>query len=107
MHQNDWQSSARRTCYESLWGGVTLDGGVLKGSGALIMLLRDMLLEKLTILKKYDKIIITRFDHLYFYDHPPLSSDDVIEVPVGEDWWGITDRHHVVPVSKIETYLCI
>lgn len=102
-----WQSSARRTCYESLWGGVTLNGEVLKGSGALIMLLRDMLLEKLTILKKYDKIIITRSDHLYFFDHPPLSSDDVIEVPRGEDWWGITDRHHVVPVSKIETYLCI
>tara|TARA_B100000676_G_scaffold300338_2_gene345887 strand:+ start:2717 stop:3574 length:858 start_codon:yes stop_codon:yes gene_type:complete len=107
IQKNCWHACARRTCYESLWGGVLLDGKVLKGSGALIMILRDMLLSKLPILQRYEKIIITRSDHLYFYDHPPLSPGDEIEVPVGEDWWGITDRHHVVPVSKIETYLCI
>jgi hypothetical protein len=106
LHENAWYESARRTSYESLWGGVELDGHLLKGSGALIMLLRDMLLNKLSILKQYDKIIITRSDHLYFFDHPKLT-DAHIDIPIGEDWWGITDRHHVVDSSIIETYLCI
>lgn len=106
LNDDAWHDSARRTSYESLWGGVRLNGEILKGSGALIMLMRDMLLEKLCILKQYDKVIITRSDHLYFSDHPPLSDSD-IDIPVGEDWWGVTDRHHVVDVSKIETYLCI
>ena len=106
LHKNAWHDSARRTSYESLWGGVELDGQMLKGSGALIMILRDMLLSKLSILKLYDKIIITRSDHLYFFNHPQLINVD-IDIPIGEDWWGITDRHHVVDSSIIETYLCI
>tara|TARA_B110000285_G_C14965536_1_gene533888 strand:- start:427 stop:1005 length:579 start_codon:yes stop_codon:yes gene_type:complete len=89
-----------------MWGGVELDGKLLKGSGALIMILRDMLLSKLSILNQYDKIIITRSDHLYFFDHPQLTEVD-IDIPTGEDWWGITDRHHVIDSSIIETYLCI
>lgn len=106
LHENAWHESARRTSYESLWGGVELDGKLLKGSGALIMILRDMLLSKLSILNQYDKIIITRSDHLYFFDHPQLTEVD-IDIPAGEDWWGITDRHHVIDSSIIETYLCI
>lgn len=104
--ENEWHESARRTSYESLWGGVMLDGAMLKGSGAIIMLLRDMLLQKLSTLKHYEKIIITRSDHLYFFDHPELTCND-IDIPIGEDWWGVTDRHHVVDRSIIETYLCI
>lgn len=106
VEEGTWNESARRTSYESLWGGVILDGKLLKGSGAIIMLLRDMLLQKLSILKQYDKVIITRSDHLYFFDHPPISDFD-IDIPVGEDWWGVTDRHHTVDTSKLETYLCI
>jgi hypothetical protein len=106
VQENSWHSYARRTSYESLWGGIILDGKVLKGSGALIMLLRDMLLKKLHILKQYEKIIITRSDHLYYFDHPPVTNSD-IDIPVGEDYWGVTDRHHVVDATKIETYLCI
>jgi len=106
LHENAWHNSAKRTSYESLWGGVVLDGQLLKGSGTLIMILRDMLLTKLSVLKQYDKIIITRSDHMYFFDHPQLTDAD-IDIPLGEDWWGITDRHHVVDSSIIETYLCI
>lgn len=106
LSENAWHESARRTSYESLWGGVDLDGNTLKGSGMLIMILRDMLLSKLSTLNTYDKIIITRSDHLYFFNHPQISNVDV-EIPIGEDWWGITDRHHVVDSSIIETYLCI
>lgn len=106
LQEDVWYDSARRTSYESLWGGVILDGTLLKGSGAIIILLRDMLLSKLSILKEYDKVIITRSDHLYFFNHPALT-DAHLDIPVGEDWWGITDRHHVVDSSIIETYLCI
>lgn len=106
LDENAWHESAKRTSYESLWGGVELDGRIMKGSGALIMILRDMLLTKLSLLKQYDKIIITRSDHLYFFDHPQLTDAD-IDIPNGEDWWGITDRHHVVDRFIIETYLCI
>lgn len=106
LHENAWHNSAKRTSYESLWGGVVLDGQLLKGSGTLIMILRDMLLTKLSVLKQYDKIIITRSDHMYFFDHPQLTDAD-IDIPLGEDWWGTTDRHHVVDSSIIETYLCI
>lgn len=106
LQADAWCGSASRTSYESLWGGVNLNGVPLPGSGALIMLLRDLLLSKLSVLKQYDKIMITRSDHLYFFDHPELT-DSHIDIPVGEDWWGITDRHHVVDKSVIETYLCI
>lgn len=106
LQEDVWHDSATRTSYESLWGGVMLDGREMKGSGVLIMLLRDMLLKHLSVLKEYDKVIITRSDHLYFFDHPVLSTAD-IDIPIGEDWWGITDRHHVVDSSKIEAYLCI
>ena len=106
MEEDAWYDVARRTSYESMWGGVVLDSQLLKGSGALIMILRDMLLCKLSKLKQYDKIIITRSDHLYFFDHPKLTDADV-EIPFGEDYWGITDRHHVVSCSILETYLCI
>ena len=107
LDESAWHESARRTSYESLWGGVVLDGQLLKGSGAIIMLLRDMLLSKLSILKQYDKVIITRSDQLYFFDHPQLTANSDIDIPIGEDWWGLTDRHHVVDSSIIETYLCI
>ena len=106
IEETAWHSSARRTSYEGLWGPGLLDGKLLKGSGTLIMLLKYMLLERLSVLKQYDKIIITRSDQLYFFDHPVPTSND-IDIPVGEDWWGIGDRHHVVDTSKIESYLCI
>lgn len=105
--ENRWIDVARRTSYEGFWGGVVIDGTVMKGSGALIMILRDKLLEYLDILKRYDKIIITRSDHFYLFDHPQPSTQPIIEVPTGEDWWGITDRHHVVDKTLVETYLCI
>lgn len=105
LNEDSWHNTARRTSYESLWGGIELDGQLLKGSGAIIMILRDMLLSKLSILKQYDKIIIARSDNLYFFDHPQLTDAD-IDIPIGEDWWGITDRHHVVDSCIIETYLC-
>eukprot|EP00965_Chrysotila_dentata_P256311 6212506-Pleurochrysis_carterae.AAC.1 len=109
VEEDSWRASAKRTAYEGMWGGVVLDhrSGPAIGSGAIIMVLRDLLLDHMDVIREYDKVVITRSDHLYIAPHPPLSPLDQIQVPKGEDWWGITDRHHVIDKESIETYLCI
>ena len=107
LEEDAWHVTATRTSYEGMFGGVMLQGQLLKGKGAIIMIIRDLLLCKLPILKKYDKIIITRSDHMYFFDHPQFT-DANIEIPLGnDDWWGYSERHNVIDNSIIETYLCI
>ncbi len=104
----DWKKSVAGTDGDGMWGGVVTDGGAaLGGSGAIVMVLRDMLLRRLEVLRQYDKIIVTRSDHLYLCDHPPLLEEPVLQVPRGEDWWGISDRHHVVDSRFVELYLCV
>jgi hypothetical protein len=82
------------------------------GSGAIIFAFRDFILkEKRTILEKYDRIILTRADFYYLDVHPilPLGEFHVVE---GEDYGGITDRHHIFDsdmcddVLGICDYLC-
>ena len=93
---SSWRETAKLTSYEGLWGGVILDGEMLKGSGAITFLLRHLLLQHWEEMIRYDTIILTRSDHLYLTDHH-IEDRDSIFVPRGEDWWGITDRHYVFP----------
>ena len=93
---NSWRETANKTSYEGLWGGVIINGENRKGSGAIAILLRHMLLSHLDVLLQYDTIIFTRSDHLYLAEHHILDRDNIF-VPKGEDWWGITDRHYVFP----------
>lgn len=93
---NSWRETAQKTSYEGLWGGAMLHEHVMKGSGAIAILLRHMLLSHLDTMLQYDTIILTRSDHLYLAEHHIIDRDNIF-VPRGEDWWGITDRHYVFP----------
>lgn len=84
-------------------------GGIddCSGSGAVIFAFRDFILrEKKDILKKYDRIILTRSDHYYLAPHPilPLGFLHIVE---GENYDGITDRHHIFDSNMMENVLGI
>jgi hypothetical protein len=70
--------------------------GKLKGSGAIILALRDTLLGYKEFLTRYDRIILPRSDFFYVATPPDLPNDSIWVVE-GEDYGGITDRHHVFP----------
>lgn len=89
---NNWLKLAKEFSRDGIMGGV----GRLKGSGAIILAMRDMLIQYQDILKLYDRIILTRSDFYYVADHPDLPNDGIWIVE-GEDYGGITDRHHVFP----------
>jgi hypothetical protein len=77
------------------------------GSGAVIFAFRDFILrEKKELLKEYDRIILTRSDHYYLAPHPilPLGSFHIVE---GENYRGITDRHHIFDSNMAENALGI
>lgn len=96
-----WRDAIASTCAEGLWGGVIHNDVVQVGSGAITFVLRYMLSKELRNIdadQVYTTIILTRSDHLYLDDHPKLDNE-YIWVPHGEDWWGVTDRHHVFSSS--------
>jgi len=95
MHKcrtNNWLRLAKKFSRDGIMGGV----GRLKGSGAIILALRDTLMQYQDVLERYDRIILTRSDYYYIADHPDLPND-AIWIVEGEDYGGITDRHHVFP----------
>jgi nucleoside-diphosphate-sugar epimerase len=81
--------------------------GGIRGSGqpasAGILLAFRWLVQKHLIahglLDKYDYFVLSRADLLYQCDHesPLKFSEDSLNVPVGENWGGYTDRHLVAP----------
>ena len=79
----------------------------LYNSGSIHFALKDIVLRNhLKVLMKYDTIIYTRFDQFYIDEHPHLDNSN-IWIPEGEDYFGICDRHSVVPTHKIEEFLDI
>lgn len=84
-------------------------GGIddARGSGAIIFAFRDFILRnKAKILLEYDRIILTRSDHYYLQDHPllPLGNFHLVE---GEDYGGVTDRHHIFDSGMLNEVLGI
>lgn len=87
----NWDYIFKLNQQTGLMGGI--DNSI--GSGAIIFAFRDFILRtKQHVLSKYDRIILTRSDYYYLDKHPitPLGSVYVTE---GEDYGGITDRHHI------------
>lgn len=83
-----------------------LDTG-LYNSGSIHFAIKDIILKNhINDIKNYTQIIYTRFDQFYTYEHPKLDNKR-IWIPEGEDYFGICDRHAVVPVDDIEKYLDI
>lgn len=79
----------------------------LYNSGAIHFALKDIILKNhIKEVLSYEQIIYTRFDQLYIKNHPDLSNEK-IWIPKGEDYYGICDRHAVVPNKHIEKYLNI
>ena len=93
----------------NVWGGIRWQKSrwrmkrLLSGSGAIVLVLRLVLLSFLDSLRghAYRYVVMTRSDHYYACDHPPISlaAADVI-VPSGEGWSGlrdegVTDRHTI------------
>ena len=105
-HKVDWRKTAKRTAYEGLWGGTVIDGQPQIGSGAIIFAFRHILLQYSSILSRYKQVILTRSDHYYFRDHPKLNVEDVW-IPDGEDYNGITDRHHIFPATRLKETLSV
>ena len=76
-------------------------------SGSVHFVFKDMILKKyLSILKNYKFIIYTRFDQKYT-DYHPLGQDGQILIPEGEDYFGICDRHAILPSEYCEQFLSI
>lgn len=96
-----WKQSFTTDPMSGLGGG--LDNYV--GSGAIIFAFRHFIKNNYSdILKKYDRIILTRSDHYYPIKQPILPNDSVWIVQ-GEDYRGITDRHHIFPSCYLNEML--
>ena len=79
----------------------------LYNSGSIHFALKDIILKNyLKTLNEYENIIYTRFDQ-FFVDEHPFYKNDKILIPIGEDYFGICDRHALIPVQFIEKYLNI
>jgi hypothetical protein len=88
---------------------VGLMGGINNsiGSGAIIFAFRHFLLNNYKdILLTYDRIILTRSDYYYIDTHPILDNDNFYIIE-GEDYNGITDRHHIFSSKDIDNVLGI
>ena len=67
------------------------------GSGAILLAFRHFLLKNhLDTIQEYDRIILTRSDYFYAFDHPILDNDHYW-VPDGEKYGGIIDRFQQFP----------
>ena len=79
----------------------------LYNSGSIHFALKDIILNNyLEEINNYEYIIYTRFDQFYLSNHPKLKGDN-IWIPKGEDFFGLCDRHAVIPVKYIEKFLGI
>ncbi len=79
----------------------------LYSSGLIHFALKDIILKNFSNeILNYDFIIYSRFDQFYLSKHKHFDSEE-IWVPEGEDYFGLCDRHAVVPVRYIKQYLNI
>lgn len=77
------------------------------GSGAIVFAFRHYIKNNYKdVMKEYDQIILTRSDYFYIADHPILESD-YFWIVEGQDWGGISDRHHVFSSKDIDDVLGI
>jgi hypothetical protein len=98
---NNWKKSFLCGKNHGLAGGLES----YNGSGAIIFAFRHLLKNYAKhIIDKYDRIILTRSDHFYISQHPVLSNNNIWIVE-GEDYNGITDRHHIFPSSLADEML--
>ena len=82
---------------DNVWGGI--QGRRYAGSGAIIFMLRMVLLRYLNALvQPYDIIVLTRTDQLYMCEHPhvvPNFKELCFPKTAQKTASGFTDRHHI------------
>ncbi|MDC3103215.1 hypothetical protein OA408_00430 [Acidimicrobiaceae bacterium] len=82
------------------------DTGLLS-SGSVHFVFKDIILKNyMNILKKYKYIIYTRFDQKHS-DYHPKGVKNKILIPEGEDYFGVCDRHALLPIDFCEDFLSI
>ncbi len=76
-------------------------------SGSIHFVFKDFILRNyLDILRNYDFVIYSRFDQYYLNAHIEGNPEKIL-IPSGEDYFGVCDRHAVVPRKYIEKFLNI
>jgi hypothetical protein len=99
--KNDWFKWLEKHKPTGLLGGINDS----PGSGSIIFAFRHFVLNNYKdILNQYDRIILTRSDYYYINRHPilPIEYFHIVE---GEDYGGLTDRHHIFNKSMINDVL--
>jgi len=94
----DWKTTLVHDKTSGLWGGIRVDNRTLPGSGAIIFILRFFVIQLINehnLLEKYDRFIVSRSDHYYMFTDHLNYDNELIWIPKGEDYGGITDRHIV------------
>jgi hypothetical protein len=99
----NWFSFFDRNKHKGVGGGIR----DFIGSGAIIFAFRHFLKNNFkSITDEYDRIILTRSDYFYIDKHEILPNDKVY-ITEGEEYGGITDRHHIFPSSYWDKVLGI
>ena len=82
-------------------------GTGLYESGSIHFIFKDFILKNyLNILENSDFIIYSRFDQ-YYLDFHINGDKNRILIPEGEDYYGICDRHAIIPKEYISKFLKI
>lgn len=103
---DDLMLKRRKLVGGGLFGAITVPEQLgsnrrvgLKGSGAVIFMIRHFLsdkLKELDLTSKYDRFVVTRADHYYLCKHDlSLLDPKYVWIPDGETFEGLTDRHHI------------
>jgi len=76
-------------------------------SGFIHFAIKDIILENhIEEVEKYDYIIYSRFDQMYINYHIH-GYDQNILIPEGEDYFGVGDRHILIPSNLAKDYFGI
>tara|TARA_B100001109_G_scaffold254365_1_gene253889 strand:+ start:974 stop:1831 length:858 start_codon:yes stop_codon:yes gene_type:complete len=105
---DDWENYYKEH-FDGTWKEYFLKGENtgLYSSGLIHFALKDIILKNhINEILKYDYIIFTRFDQFYINQQNYADTLD-IWIPEGEDYFGLCDRHAVVPNKYIRNYLNI
>tara|TARA_B100000902_G_scaffold238323_1_gene225725 strand:- start:1906 stop:2763 length:858 start_codon:yes stop_codon:yes gene_type:complete len=105
---NDWSEYYSKN-YDKQWLQAFELGrntGLLE-SGFIHFAIKDIILENhIEEVEKYDYIIYSRFDQMYINYHLH-GYDQNILIPEGEDYFGIGDRHILIPSMLAKDYFGI
>jgi len=79
----------------------------LYSSGLIHFLFKDIIKNSyLDNILDYEYLIYSRFDQYYVSEHPEAETDKIL-IPKGEDYFGVCDRHAILPTKYAYDFLDI